>query len=68
MNVMKIYTAMKLLEPGLYLTQQMFAFISMLSTLASCLVHQTLTWFKHISQEFFFFFFEHHTYHNSLIN
>lgn len=32
-----------MLDPGLYLTEQMFAFMLMLRTLASCLVHQILT-------------------------
>lgn len=39
----KWITATWMLDPGLYLTQHMFAFISMLRTLLSCFVHQTLT-------------------------
>lgn len=41
------HTATKKLDPGLYLTEHIFAFMSMLRTLASCFVHQILTW-KHM--------------------
>jgi hypothetical protein len=40
---LSILTATYMLEPGLYLTEQMLAFMSMLITLDSCCVHHTLT-------------------------
>lgn len=41
-----ILTATYMLEPGLYLTEQILAFMSMFITLDSWFVHHTLTFLK----------------------